>query len=803
MSKLQDIDDTPFDQPLSSEEASWISSLLALGAVFGPFIYGFLADKIGRKYTLLTCGVPILVCYFLLAFGKVPAIFYAARFIIGLSVGGVFTVMPMYIGEIAEDSNRGSLGSAMNCFLCAGLLFSYSLGPYVSILAFNLVLAVFPAIFLVVFFIVSPESPHYYISRNNIDSAKSALLKLRRGDEKIAEGELSDVQTKMKDEGKGSFFDIFRSKGLTKAFIISASLVAFQQLSGINAVLFYAQNIFKQAGTSLEPAVCSIIVGGVQFGTSFVTPLIVDKLGRKVLLTASAVGMIISEIPLGVYSYLKDHDNDVSSIKFVPILSLISYIIMYNCGSGPLPWAVMGELFPSKVKSIASSATTAKKEYTRANIGTFAACTALTWSSPVISKLEDAETTPFSKALTSEETSWISALLPLGAVFGPFLFGYLADKIGRKYTLLTCGAPVLISYLILAFSKTAILYYVARFLTGMSVGGVFTVLPIYVGEIAEDSNRGALGSSMNCFITAGLTFSYCVGPYVSITLFNVILAIFPCVFLILFFMLGYESPHYYVSNQKHDEAKFTLQKIRGTEAEKTDIELLDIQTKIKEEGNGRIADIFKSKGLIKAFSISVGLLAFQQFSGINAILFYAQNIFEEAGTSLKPEICSILIGVVQFLASFVTPLIVDRLGRKVLLIFSGVGMAVSELPLGVYVYLNDHDHDVSSISFLPILCLIVYIITYNVGFGPLPWTIMGELFPSNVKSSASSLSAAICWFLGFLIAKYFESISASIGMGPSFWIFGSCCMVSIPFCLLYVIETKGKSLQEIQNALNG
>ncbi|KAJ8931868.1 hypothetical protein NQ314_015134 [Rhamnusium bicolor] len=436
------------------------------------------------------------------------------------------------------------------------------------------------------------------------------------------------------------------------------------------------------------------------------------------------------------------------------------------------------------------------------NIICFVVGTCLSWTSPILPKLEDPEKTPFDEALSTEQTSWISALLPLGAVLGPFIFGYLADRIGRKNTLLVCGVPFLISYLLLAFGKLVGLYYAARFISGLSLGGVFTVVPMYIGEIAENSNRGALVSMMNVFLCFGLLFSYSIGPYVSILLYNLILAIFPGIYLVLFFFLAPESPHYYVSKHEHDLAKSALQRIRGSDSQSLEKELIDIQTKIKEEGYATFFDIFKSKGLIKAFIISTCLVAFQQLSGINVVLFYAQTIFEEAGTSLAPEACSIIIGGVQFGTSFISPLLADRLGRKILLYFSAIGMVVSEVPLGLYSYLNDHGTDVSSISFLPILCLIAYIITYNSGFGPLPWAIMGELFPSNVKSFASSSTAAVCWFFGFLITKYFKSISDSIGMGPSFWIFSGFCLAAIPFCIFYVFETKGKSFQEIQDALN-
>ncbi|KAJ8920255.1 hypothetical protein NQ315_011916 [Exocentrus adspersus] len=436
------------------------------------------------------------------------------------------------------------------------------------------------------------------------------------------------------------------------------------------------------------------------------------------------------------------------------------------------------------------------------NIISFIAATCLTWTSPILSQLQDKDKTPFSSVLTDDETSWISSLLPLGAVFGPFVYGYLADKIGRKFTLLICGTPFLVAFLLLAFGKALWMYYIARFISGMSVGGVFTVMPMYVGEIAEDSNRGALGSTMNVFICSGLLFTYSVGPYVSMVALNLTLALFPAAYLVLFFLLGPESPHYYVSKHRNEEAKAALQKIRGGGEEAVDKELSQIQEKIKEEGRGTFFDIFKSKGLTKAFIISLGLVGFQQFSGINAVLFYASTIFEDAGTSLDSNICSIIIGLTQFLTSFVTPLIVERLGRKVLLLFSAVGMMVSEVPLGVYCFLNDKGNDVSAISFLPILCLITYIITYNTAYGPLPWAIMGELFPANVKSIASSVTAAFCWFLAFLITKYFKAVSDAIQIGPSFWIFAGFCAAAIPFSFFYVIETKGKSLKEIQDILN-
>ncbi|XP_044267170.1 facilitated trehalose transporter Tret1-like [Tribolium madens] len=436
------------------------------------------------------------------------------------------------------------------------------------------------------------------------------------------------------------------------------------------------------------------------------------------------------------------------------------------------------------------------------NIISFITGTAISWSSPILPKLNetDVDINPVGRQIDSGENSWISSFLPLGAIFGPFLFGYAADKFGRKFTLLALAIPYIISYLTLAFAKIVGLFYFARFLMGLAVGGVFTVFPMYTGEIAEDKNRGTLGSVMNVFITSGLLFSYCVGPYVSVMAFNIILAVIPCIYLVLFFFLAPESPHYYISKGNHEAASKSLEKIRSS-GSKNDAELEDIKASIEKSQEGSISDLFSSKGLVKGLTISVLLIAFQQLSGVNVVLFYAQTIFQASGSNLEPAVASIVIGVVQFLTSFVTPILVERLGRKILLCFSALGMLIAQVPLGLYFFMMDNGDDVDAISWLPFVSLMVYIISYNCGFGPIPWAMMGELFPSNVKSVASAMTSMCCWFIGFLITKFFQSVADAMGMGPSFWMFGGFCIVAFLFTLFFVIETKGKSLQEIQDIL--
>lgn len=200
----------------------------------------------------------------------------------------------------------------------------------------------------------------------------------------------------------------------------------------------------------------------------------------------------------------------------------------------------------------------------------------------------------------------------------------------------------------------------------------------------------------------------------------------------------------------------------------------------------------------------MGILSFQQLSGINVVLFYSQSIFEKAGSSMEPAIATIFVGIVQVLASCCTPLVVDRLGRKIILLFSAAGMAIGLGLLGLFFYLDANKSPIAeSLSWLPIVSLVGFVIVYCVGFGPLPWAVLGEMFPPNVKSIASSIGTSICWILGFAVTKYFTAIEAAIGSFGAFWLFGVFCCVAFMFVLLFLMETKGLSLQQIQDKLNG
>lgn len=431
--------------------------------------------------------------------------------------------------------------------------------------------------------------------------------------------------------------------------------------------------------------------------------------------------------------------------------------------------------------------------------------TTIGWTSPEIPKFKTSRSdgNPLLEPVTTSEESWIGSLLPVGATIGPFLAGFLAEKIGRKKTLLLGNFPFIIAFFLVLYAETTQMLFAIRFIFGLSVGLVFTVLPMYIGEIAEDEVRDTLGSFMQLFVVIGLLFSFCLGPYLTVKNFNITCLIPPILFLILFYMLIPESPYYLIRNNE-TEAEKALMKLRNKSKEGVQDELKQIKISVDDAlaNTASFVDIFKSKGLTKALTISVGLIIFQQLSGINIVLFYAQNIFTDAGSTIPADISTIILGVVQVISCGITPILVEKKGKKYLLILSGIGMAISLGILSVFFYIKSSGSDIKSIAFLPVLSLVLFIITFCFGFGPLPWAVMGEMFPGNVKSSASTATASCSWFMGFLLTKYFSLLTSLIGPAGSFGMFALCCLLAAGFVHKYLPDTSGKSLQEIQDMLN-
>lgn len=205
-----------------------------------------------------------------------------------------------------------------------------------------------------------------------------------------------------------------------------------------------------------------------------------------------------------------------------------------------------------------------------------------------------------------------------------------------------------------------------------------------------------------------------------------------------------------------------------------------------------------------AFIISLALMLFQQFSGINAVIFYTQPIFDSAGSTLDPALCSIIVGVVQVVMTVTSALLIEKAGRRILLLQSSIVMGLCLIMLGVYFHMKANpDVDVTNISFIPLGSVVLFIVSFSLGFGPIPWMMMGELFANDVKGIASAIAVMFNWTLVFIITKSFDSMQSAWGSDRTFWFFAMFMVVGTIFVFIKVPETKGKTNAQIQHILGG
>ncbi|KAJ2944156.1 hypothetical protein O0L34_g18127 [Tuta absoluta] len=440
-----------------------------------------------------------------------------------------------------------------------------------------------------------------------------------------------------------------------------------------------------------------------------------------------------------------------------------------------------------------------------ATLGALAAGSMLGWSSPVMYQAKNGHST-YDFDIVPQE-AWISSLINLGAAAICFPIGLIMDSIGRKKTMLFLVIPFTLGWILITFAQNVAMIMIGRFITGVAGGAFCVTAPAYTSEIAQDSIRGALGTYFQLMITVGILFSYVVGSYSSIFVFNILCTCIPIVFGIIFFFMP-ESPSFLVMKARNDEAKESLIKLRGIGYD-VDGELDNLKFKDEQKRTNNVSFLrsITKKTALKALLICYALMLFQQLSGINAVLFNTSTIFGSSGAAIEAEIATIIIGVIQVVATFISSIVVDRLGRRILLMFSALVMCLCLTALGVFFFLREtHGPEaeiLKSISWLPLLSLSLFIIAFSFGFGPIPWMMAGELCLIDIKAFVSSTAGTFNWLLSFAVTSTFSSLNTAIGPGQVFWLFAGIMLLGFLFIFFVVPETKGKSVDEIQIMLGG
>lgn len=400
---------------------------------------------------------------------------------------------------------------------------------------------------------------------------------------------------------------------------------------------------------------------------------------------------------------------------------------------------------------------------------------------------------------------WIGSLVTLGAMCMCFPTGVICDLIGRRLTLLLLIVPFCVGWALIIWANSVIMLYIGRLITGIAVGACCVAAPLYTCEIAHKDVRGMLGSYFQLMVVFGILYAYVMGTFLNVIPYTITCGVCVFVFVILFYFQP-ETPLYYIKKGEFDKAKQSLLQLRGSKYDvDSELHMIECSAKESTQTNISLLETLKMKSTLKALLIAFGLMFFQQFSGINAIILYSSDIFNKSGVSFDPKFASILVAAFQVVATFISSLIVDKLGRRVLLIISLSVMGLSSVLIGSYFTVQIHhltDKSVlNSLGFVPTVSLCIFIIVFSLGIGPIPWMISSEIFSPHLKSICGSAAGTFNWFLAFLVTKFYLDIRNCIGQDMIFYIFGTVCVLGTLFVYFIVPETKGKSPDDIQREL--
>jgi facilitated trehalose transporter len=336
--------------------------------------------------------------------------------------------------------------------------------------------------------------------------------------------------------------------------------------------------------------------------------------------------------------------------------------------------------------------------------------------------------------------------------------------------------------------------------------------PFQVGECSYPEIRGFLGSLPAVFMAGGILVAYILGAWLPWDQLAWVSAVFPA--LLLFVMIPLpESPVWLLSKGRTSDADDALKWLhhhRRTPFESIPVELQPISadgitsettqptvSENKKSGIGLGLKELSRRSVLVPFALTFSLLIFQQISGIDAIIFYTVSIFHSAGSQIDNHLASIIVGLVQLAANLASIFIVDRAGRKPLLIASGAVMCVALTALGTHFYFQKHGTD-HGLGLLPVISLIVFMIGFSIGYGSIPFLLMGELIPEKQRSFLSSIAGSLNLGVMFVVIKTYHDLKNSVGEDVTFWGYAFICLCSCFFVYFLVPETKGKSLTEIE-----
>ncbi|WP_321476503.1 sugar porter family MFS transporter [uncultured Paludibaculum sp.] len=399
-------------------------------------------------------------------------------------------------------------------------------------------------------------------------------------------------------------------------------------------------------------------------------------------------------------------------------------------------------------------------------------------------------------ALTELQTEFAASSLLAGCVVGAALGGGWSDRLGRKKVLIFCAALFALSSVGAALPRNLTEFVFARVAGGVAIGMASLLAPLYIAEVAPAHMRGRLVSLNQMAIVTGILLAYVVnwtlswmGPEAWRWMFAV--AAIPSLFFLVALFFVPESPRWLCEKGRDSEAHAVLAKVSGQA--QADVELAAIREVIQEE-SGTLSELL-APGYRRALILAVALAILQQWTGVNTVLFYGSVILKEqvGGHSQSAAIgANVFIGLVNCLSTIVALWLIDKLGRRPLLMFSAGGMVIAHAGLALAFLRTPPNATI--VMALMILCTA----SFAVGLGPGVWVVLSEIFPTRIRGRAMSIATVALWVACVVLTFTYLSIASALGPTGAFLIYGCMCLLTIWVVAKFTPETKGHTLEEIE-----
>jgi sugar porter (SP) family MFS transporter len=402
----------------------------------------------------------------------------------------------------------------------------------------------------------------------------------------------------------------------------------------------------------------------------------------------------------------------------------------------------------------------------------------------------------------------IVAGLLLGAMIGAAVAGRLSDRVGRRRLIIMAAIVFTGGALLAAFAPTVWVLIAARFIIGLAVGSAALVVPLYLSEIAPTDVRGAIASLNQMMIVGGILAAFIVNAILASSAdwrLMLGLAAVPSVILLVGMVFMPETPRYLVHTGEEETAREVLEDLPGDERPQNRIQEIREVEEEEESDTGGLAGLLRAKWVRPALVVAAGLAVFQQLVGINTIIYYAPTTLTNVGFAKTSAIyANLIIGVINVGMTIIAVKIIDRVGRKPLLYAGVLGMVGSLLVLGISLStLPTPHHPGDPAAVITLVCLATFIAAFAATWGPVVWVMLPEVLPLSVRGTAMGVAVFGNWAANFAVSQTFPPLLSGLGPGPVFLGYAGLGVLAGLFVKVFVAETKGRSLEDIEADLRG